>query len=93
MNKKILNDATGTEIVASIEMLLDAGLEMTEAIEVLKLIELRAISGSLEAISEELADMAEMLESIESIDEKLSRCISHDGNNSFLCITGNVSTY
>jgi len=52
--------------------------------------QLTRIADALETINGNLADMAEMLE---SIDEKLSGCISHVGNNNFLCVTGNISTY
>ena len=44
---------------------------------------------ALEGISNNLSDIAL---SLESIDKNLSACISHYGNNTFLCITGNAST-
>lgn len=45
---------------------------------------------ALEAIRIELSEIGR---SLASIDRDLSGCISHNGNNNFLCVTGNVSTY
>lgn len=51
--------------------------------------QLTRIADALELINGNLSDIAEALE---GIDLNLNGCISRSGNNSFLCITGNVST-
>lgn len=51
--------------------------------------QLTRIADALEGIHEELINISL---NINCIDNRLSDCISHVGNNNFLCITGNVST-
>lgn len=46
--------------------------------------------GALEAIGTSLSEISA---SLENMDRTLDGCISHAGDNSFLCITGNVSSY
>lgn len=62
---------------------------LTRIAEALESID-KTLSDELPAINGNLSDVAEMLE---GIDRNLNNCISRYGNNSFLCITGNVSTY
>lgn len=45
---------------------------------------------ALEGINSNLSDIAVSLDSME---KNLDGCVSVNGNNRFLCITGNVSTY
>lgn len=45
---------------------------------------------ALESINSNLSDIAL---SLERLDRNLDGCISVNGKNQFLCITGNVSTY
>lgn len=47
------------------------------------------IADALESISSILSEMSL---SLDSIDQTLTGCIASNGNNHFLCITGNVST-
>lgn len=44
---------------------------------------------ALEGINSNLSEIAI---SLDSLDQNLEGCILKNGNNSFLCITGNVST-
>ena len=48
------------------------------------------INENLDVINSSLADMSVSLDSLE---KNIVGCISVNGNNRFLCITGNVSTY
>lgn len=88
MNEKALNDYSDAGKV--MRKLIDAGHSKAEAIEVLKTGELHAISSTLESINSNLSDISL---SLERLDRNLDGCISRYGNDSFLCITGNVSTY
>lgn len=45
---------------------------------------------ALEGINNNLSGIAV---SLDSLDKTLDGCISRNGNNRFLCITGNVSIY
>lgn len=51
--------------------------------------QLTRIAEALEGINNNLSDIAL---SLDSLDQTLDGCISRNGNNSFICITGNVST-
>lgn len=62
------------------------GCTPEQAVEVLKLVELRRIAGNLEDISLALRDMQEPLEALEG-------CVSKTSRGSFFCITGNVTNY
>lgn len=48
------------------------------------------IAEALELINDNLY---EINASIKRIDEGMSSCIAKNGNNKFLCITGNVTSY
>lgn len=90
MNKELLDDTTSIGIGTAIGKLQDAGLGTVEAIEVLKLVELRSISDALEGINDSLSNMDL---SLNSIDSDLSKCISRTERGNLLCITGDVTTY
>lgn len=45
---------------------------------------------ALEGINSNLSEIAV---SLDSLDKSIDGCISVNGKNQFLCITGNVSTY
>ena len=51
---------------------------------------LEGVNENLDVINHSLSEMSVSLNSLE---KNLNECISCVGNNSFLCITGNVSTY
>ena len=51
---------------------------------------LTRLVNALERINNNLSEIAV---SLDSLDKTLNGCISRNGNNCFLCITGNVSTY
>lgn len=51
---------------------------------------LENINENLDVINSALSDVSVSLNSME---KNLDGCISVNGNNRFLCITGNVSTY
>lgn len=59
-------------------------------LEFMKLERLDRIADALEGINSNLTEIAE---SLSGLDENISGCISANGKNQFLCITGNVSTY
>ena len=56
----------------------------------MKLQRLDRIAEALEGIDSNLAEIAV---SLNSLDENINSCISANGKNQFLCITGNISTY
>ena len=58
--------------------------------EFMKLERLERIAEALEGINSNLAEIAA---SLNSLDENINSCISANGKNQFLCITGNISTY
>lgn len=51
---------------------------------------LEGVNENLDVINHSLSEISVSLDSLEN---NLNGCISHVGNNSFLCVTGNVSTY
>ena len=51
--------------------------------------QLARIADALEEISSSLSEISI---SLDSLDKTLDRCVCTNGKNSFLCITGNVST-
>lgn len=56
----------------------------------MKLERLDRIAEALEGINSNLAEIAE---SLNGLDENINGCISANGKNQFLCITGNISIY
>lgn len=74
------------------------GYEFTDApganektrLEFMRLERLERIASALEGINSNLAEIAE---SLNSLDENINGCISANGKNQFLCITGNIGTY
>ena len=53
-------------------------------------VSLERIADALEAINSNLADISATLD---NIDQNLDDCIARNGNNKFLCITGNIANY
>lgn len=51
---------------------------------------LEGVNANLEGIGNSLADISASLENLE---KDLDGCVSRVGDNQFLCITGNVTTY
>lgn len=51
---------------------------------------LESINENLDVINSSLSDVSVSLDSME---KNLNGCISHDRSGSFLCVTGNISTY
>ena len=51
---------------------------------------LEGVNENLDVINHSLSEMSVSLDSLE---KNLNGCISRVGDNRFLCITGNVSTY
>ena len=56
----------------------------------MRLERLDRIAEALEGINSNLAEIAE---SLNGLDENINGCISVNGKNQFLCITGNIGTY
>lgn len=71
--------------------LLDApGANEKTRLEFMRLERLDRIASALEGINSNLAEIAE---SLNGLDENINGCISANGKNQFLCITGNIGTY
>lgn len=66
------------------------GINEETRFEFMKLERLERIAEALEGINSNLAEIAA---SLNSLDENINSCISANGKNQFLCITGNISTY
>lgn len=66
------------------------GINEETRLEFMKLERLDRIAEALEGIDSNLAEIAE---SLNGLDENINGCISANGKNQFLCITGNISTY
>lgn len=66
------------------------GINEETRFEFMKLERLERIAEALEGINSSLAEIAA---SLNSLDENINGCISANGKNQFLCITGNISTY
>ncbi len=60
-----------------------------DAWKMMQLSRLDRIADALEGINSSLSEISV---SLDSIDRNLGSCISANGNNCFLCITGNVYT-
>lgn len=66
------------------------GINEETRFEFMKLERLERIAEALEGINSNLAEIAA---SLNSLDENINGCISANGKNQFLCITGNIGTY
>ena len=54
---------------------------------------LTRIAEALEWVEGINSNLSEIAVSLDSLDKSIDGCISVNGKNQFLCITGNVSTY
>ncbi len=63
---------------------------MNEELLTRLVVALESINENLNIINSSLIDVSVSLNSME---KNLDGCIAQNGNNHFLCITGNVSTY
>lgn len=66
------------------------GEHMNEELLTRLVVALESINENLNIINSSLIDVSVSLNSME---KNLDGCIAQNGNNHFLCITGNVSTY
>lgn len=87
---KILSELAGSQIDIDFKQSFEnGGIDNSIILAVMQNKRLNRIAEALEAID---MDLSEISMSLKGIDQNLDNCISRYNGNSFLCITGNVST-
>lgn len=80
---------SATGLIAAADDLVEYELKKGEE-ELRKPDKLTRIAQALEDINSNLYDISS---SLERIDRNIDECISRNGNNHFLCVTGNICNY